>query len=263
MNLGDIRRDKTLGHVLTLMVFLVFMAVVSFVVGWMPSVFRDHSDLAWWRRDANQWIYPLQSVLCLVLLVFWWKHYDFNWSLKSILIGIVMGAVGIGFWLLPTQIYEWFSFGNEEEVPWWMKRLGVAERRDGFDARMFGADALAFDCAADWTSLTLRLFRAVVIVSLVEEIFWRGFLMRWLLKPDGAFWGIPFGKPSWLTYGVVTGAFMIAHAPVDYAGAFAFGTIIYLLTIWTKSLGACVVAHAVANALMGWYAVETGKLGLW
>ena len=68
------------------------------------------------------------------------------------------------------------------DVPGWMKTLGVQERLDGFDARMFGANPLAFDSAADWTSLSLRFFRAVVIVSLVEEIFWRGFLMRWLLE---------------------------------------------------------------------------------
>lgn len=263
MDIKKFRKDKNLAHVVPLMAFLIFMGGMGFVVGNFDGFFRDHSDLPWWRRDADQWIYPAQAVLCLGLLAFWWKHFEFNWSLKACAIGAVLGAVGIGFWLLPTQTYEWMGFSSDSEVPTWLEKLGVQERPDGFDARMFGANPLAFDCAADWVSLSLRFFRAVVIVSLVEEIFWRGFLMRWLLKPDGDYWKVPFGKPSWLTYGVTTLAFMLAHAPIDYAGAIAFGSVMYLCAIWTKSLGACVVMHGVANFLMGWYAVATGKLGLW
>ena len=263
MNLSTLRKDRNLAHVVPLMAFLIFMGTVGLVIGQMPGFFRDHSDLPWWRQDPDQWIYPIQTFLSLGLLVFWWKHFEFNWSWKGVLIGALMGAVGIGFWLLPTQTYEWLGFSSDAEVPTWMEKLGVAERRDGFDARMFGANPLAFDCAADWTSLALRFFRAVVVVSLVEEIFWRGFLMRWLLDRDGDYWSVPFGKPSWLTYGVVTGAFMIAHAPIDWAGALAFGSVMYGVAVWTRSLGACIVMHGVANALMGWYAMGTGKLGLW
>lgn len=263
MDWKKIQSDKNLAYVVPLMAFLLFMGAMSLVVGMSGSFFRDHSALPWWRRDVDQWIYPMQTLLCLGLLVFWRRHYEFNWSLRGIVIGVVLGAVGIGFWLLPTQAFEWMRFTSDSEVPWWLRRLGVQERLDGFDARGFGADSSAFDCAADWVSLILRFFRAVVVVALVEEIFWRGFLMRWLLNRDGNYWKIPFGKPSWLTYGVTTGAFMLAHLEVDYAGAIVFGSIMYLCAIWTKSLGACVVMHAVANFLMGWYAVATGKLGLW
>lgn len=260
---GKLRADKTLAHSVPFGFFLVFLLVLSIIIGWFPGFFRDHSDLPWGQRNPDIWIFPLQAFLCTVLFAFWWKHYDFNWSPKAILIGLLMGTVGIGFWILPTQTYEWMGFANESEVPGWMAKLGVAERRSGFDARIVGGSDLAFDSAGDWIALVLRLFRTVIIVSLVEEIFWRGFLMRWLLKPDGNFWAVPFGKPSWVTYGVVTVAFMLAHGQVDWAGAIAFGSIIYLLAIWTKSLGACVVAHAIANLLMAWYAVSTGKLGLW
>lgn len=263
MNWRKLRADKTLAHTVPFGFFLVFLLAFSVVIGWFPSYFRDHSDLPWWQRNADIWLFPLQAFLCAGLLAIWWKHYDFNWSPKAIGIGLAMGTLGIGFWILPTQTYEWLGFTSDSEVPEWMAKLGVAERRSGFDARIVSGSDGAFDGAGDWVALCLRLFRTVVIVSFVEEIFWRGFLMRWLLKPDGNFWAVPFGKPSWLTYGVVTVAFMLAHAPVDWAGAIAFGSVIYLLAIWTKSLGACIVAHAIANSLMAWYAVSTGKLGLW
>ncbi|MDB4433914.1 CPBP family glutamic-type intramembrane protease, partial [Akkermansiaceae bacterium] len=112
-------------------------------------------------------------------------------------------------------------------------------------------------------SLVTRIFRAVVIVSLVEEIFWRGFLMRFLLDMDGKYWKVPFGKPALISFIVVTLAFTIAHAPIDYLGALIYGSLTYGVAVWTKSLLACVVMHGVANASLAAYALAYGKLGLW
>jgi hypothetical protein len=56
---------------------------------------------------------------------------------------------------------------------------------------------------------------------------------------------------------------MLAHAPVDWAGALVFGSLTYGLCVWSKNLGACVVMHAVANFLMGVYVMAYGKYGLW
>jgi len=168
---------------------------------------------------------------------------------------VVFGVVGIGFWLLPTTLYDWLGMTGAPDG--WGKWLGLAARREGFDPGIFT------DPAAYWASLGFRFFRAVVVVALVEEIFWRGFLMRLILDWDGDYWKQPFGKPSWLSYWVVTGAFMLAHAPVDWAGALVYGSLAYLLCVWSKSLSACVVMHATANLLMGWYAIAYGKFGLW
>ena len=60
-----------------------------------------------------------------------------------------------------------------------------------------------------------------------------------------------------------TGLFILVHAPVDYAGALVYGSMTYLLCVWSKNLGACVVMHATANLLMGLYAMAYGKYGLW
>ncbi|MDP0492563.1 MAG: CAAX prenyl protease-related protein [Verrucomicrobiota bacterium JB023] len=262
MNWARLQKDKTLAHVVPLAGFMIVMGVLGIVVGEFDVFFRNHSDLPWWRRDPDQWIYPLQTVIGLAMLGFWWRRYDFNWSPKALIIGTIMGAVGIGFWLLPTQSYEWLGYASDKEVPWILAKLGVQERLDGFDARIFG-DPARFDHAADWASLIMRFIRAAVVVALVEEIFWRGFLMRWLLDREGNYWKQPFGKPSWLTFGVTTVAFMFVHQPIDYAGAAIYGSLTYLVAIWTKSLGACVVMHGIANLLMGLYAINTGKLGLW
>jgi CAAX prenyl protease-like protein len=171
------------------------------------------------------------------------------------MVGVVFGAVGIGFWLLPSMLYD--AWGLSGKTDGLLATFGVTERNEGFDPGLFEHPA------AYWSSLIFRFLRAVVVVALVEEIFWRGFLMRFVLDWEGDYWKQPFGKHRWLSYGIVTGLFMTAHAPIDYAGAFIYGSMTYLLCIWSKNLGACVMMHATANLLMGLYIMATGKYGLW
>lgn len=59
----------------------------------------------------------------------------------------------------------------------------------------------------------------MVVVALVEELFWRGYLMRLMVNPDHP-WKVPFGTHSWKAYWVTTLCFMAVHQPVDYCGAF-------------------------------------------
>lgn len=241
----------TRAHVLPFGVFMGFLILLQLVGSFITW---KHPDAPWWRQDPAQFIYPIQSVVCAVVLVIYWRCVTFSWSWKWSAAAVVFGAVGIGFWLLPTHLHDALGFSGDAG---WLEKLGVKERRDGFNPGIFE------NPAAYWTSLVFRFFRAVVIVALVEEIFWRGFVMRYVLDWEGDCWKQPFGKASWLSYGVVTALFMIAHAPVDWAGAFVYGSLTYLLCIWSKSLGACVVMHAVANLLMGLYIMNTGKYGLW
>ncbi|MGE9271502.1 MAG: CAAX prenyl protease-related protein, partial [Verrucomicrobiales bacterium] len=209
----------------------------------------DLPSQPWWRRAPEQWIYPLQTLLCLGFLVRWWRSYEFDWSLKWSLIAILFGAVGIGFWILPTHLHGVLDLGETEG---WLKRAGVVERKEGFDpAKMFGEGTAAY-----WLALVMRFVRAAVVVALVEEIFWRSFVMRLALDWDGDYWKQPFGRGSWLSYTVVTGLFVMAHGPADRLGAIIYGSLTYALCLWSRNLGACVVMHAVANFLMGVYAVN-------
>lgn len=242
----------TRAHVLPLAVFMGFMILLQLVGGWIEW---KHPDAPWWRRDPAQFIYPLQSLVAVVLLVRYWSCYTFDWSWRWCLVGAGFGVVGIALWLTPTTLYDWM--GLEGKTTGWLKWLGVAERREGFDPGIFEHPA------AWWTSLVLRMFRAVVVVALVEEIFWRGFLMRFVCDLEGDYWKQPFGRADWRSYVATTVLFMFAHGSLDWAGALIYGSLTYLLCVWSKSLGACVIMHAVANFLMGLYAVAFGKYGLW
>lgn len=231
--------------------FLLLLQVFSTFFAW------EHPSAPWWRQWPEQLFYPLQTLVTLAALACFRKYYEFRWSWKWTAAGMVFGAVGIGFWLLPTTLYD--RMGLTEDPEGWLKWLGIAGRTKGFNpAEAFGEGTAAF-----WTALLLRFLRAVVVVALVEEIFWRSFVMRFAADWEGEYWKRPFGEAGWKTYGIVTGLFVVAHAPVDYAGAFVYGSLTYLLCVWSKNLGACVVMHAVANLLMGLYAMAYGKYGLW
>lgn len=215
----------------------------------------EHDRAPWYRHWPDQLFYPIQTVACLGVLAFFWKHYEFQWS-RKIWVGALAGFIGIGFWLLPTTLYDWLGMTGKPDG-FFEKLTGLAPRREGFDPGVFE------NPAAYWTSLILRMVRAVIVVALVEEIFWRGFLMRFLLDMDGDYWKVPFGKPAKISFVVVTLVFVLAHAPIDYAGAIVYGSLTYAVAVYTKSLLACVVMHGVANATMGVYALYFGKLGLW
>ena len=254
--LSDIRHDRTKAHVVPLAVFMALLAPFQ-LTGW--PVWR-HPDAPWWQHYPEQWQYPAQSLIVIALLVYFRKNYSIKWSLKPVLFGALMGAVGIAFWILPTQIHSWLELeGKQEGI---LKWLGVMPSVDGFNPQDL-ADKFGGNQGIYWSSLIMRFFRAVIVVALVEEIFWRGFLMRFLLDRDRDYWKVPFGKPAWISYIVVTLAFMLIHQPVDYLGALIFGSLMYWVAVRTKSLLACIVMHGVANLLMGWYALETGKFGLW
>jgi uncharacterized protein len=242
----------TRAHVVPFVVFMVFMLVLQFVG---PRIEWKHPDAPWWRQDPALFIYPIQTLVSLGVLLFYRKFYHFHFSLKGSLIGMLFGAIGIGFWLLPSYLYDaWHLTGKTDG---WMRLLGIAERNDGFDPGIFHQPI------AYWATLVLRFFRAAVVVALVEEIFWRGFLMRFVCDWEGDYWKQPFGRAHWLSYLVVTGAFILSHGSLDYAGAFIYGSLTYALCVWSKSLGACVVMHGTANFLMGLYIMQTGHYGLW
>lgn len=242
----------TRAHVVPMAVFMGFMLLLQIVtaqIGW------DHPAAPWWRKDPAHFIYPIQSLTVLILLAYYWKYYDFCWSWKWSSIAVLFGVVGIGIWLLPTTLYDrWGLTGESTGI---LKWLGVEKRVDGFNPTDFHSPLSV------WTTVVFRFIRAVVVVALAEEILWRGFLMRFVCDWEGDYWKQPFGRATWKSYGIVTALFMLAHAPVDYAGAFVYGSLTYLLCIWSKSLGACVIMHAVANLLMCLYIMAYGKYGLW
>lgn len=108
--------------------------------------------------------------------------------------------------------------------------------------------------------LVFRTLRAVVIVPIVEELFWRGWLLRWLMDHD--FRRVPLGAWSLSSFVITTLLFASEHGPYWDVGLMA-GAVYNLWIVRTKSLGDCILAHAVTNGLLSAYVVAAGKWEYW
>ncbi len=58
--------------------------------------------------------------------------------------------------------------------------------------------------------LGARFYGLVLMVPLMEELFWRSFLLRYLTIPE--FKTLPLGAFSWTAFALVAGAFGLAHS---------------------------------------------------
>ena len=197
---------------------------------WLVDLFRKAGI-----PNPEHWVYPAQTVICAAALAFWWRQYDFAWP-KAAGWGLTFLAAVAAFavWIAPQAF------------------LGRPPRLDGFNP--------ALSPFYEFT-LSFRFLRLVIVVPLLEEIFWRGFLLRWLVRDD--FQNVPFGTFTWRSFAIVTVAFALEHSPADYPAALFTGAVYNLLAVQTRSLGACVAAHAITNLLLGIYIMQTRQWGFW
>ncbi len=187
--------------------------------------------------EPMYWVFPLQALVCAVALVVFWKCYDFG-SQRSIPLAIGAGLFVFILWVSPQLFF------------------GQPKRLDGFDPGVFAGFSALY-----WCTVVARFLRLVVVVPLIEEIFWRGFLQRYLI--DERFHTVPFGKYTPLSFWGVAVGFTLIHSMPDWPAAFVTGAIYGWLTVRTKSLLAPIVAHAVTNLALGCYIMATKQWGFW
>ncbi|HEX4809864.1 MAG TPA: CAAX prenyl protease-related protein [Bryobacteraceae bacterium] len=97
-----------------------------------------------------------------------------------------------------------------------------------------------------------RTVRAVVIVPVVEELFWRGWLMRWLISSD--FQKIPLGTYRPMSFWITAILFASEHGPYWEVGLLA-GVIYNAWMVRSKSLADCIWMHAVTNGALCAYVI--------
>jgi len=199
------------------------------------------------------WLYPLQTITTLLVLAMYWKQYDFK-PHSGWLLAIGAGIFSILVWILPGHLFEMWQM---PEGRW--QYLGFSARTDGFDPSPLKANGSPLYVFV----VAMRFVRLVIVAPLIEELFWRGFMMRYLVDLDGDYWKVPFGTFNQRSLLIVTAMVVAVHAPVDYAGALIFGLLMYGIAVRTKSLSACVIMHATANLILGLYVMNSHKWGYW
>jgi CAAX prenyl protease-like protein len=108
--------------------------------------------------------------------------------------------------------------------------------------------------------LVLRTMRAALLVPIVEELFWRGWLPRWL--QDTRFERIPLGQYTRFAFWTTAVLFAMEHGPFWEVGL-ASGIIYNSWMRRTRSLGDLVLAHAVTNLALSLYVIATARWTFW
>lgn len=105
-----------------------------------------------------------------------------------------------------------------------------------------------------------RTLRAIAIVPIVEELFWRAWLMRWLIQPD--FQKVRLGTYAPLAFWVTAILFASEHGPYWDVGLIT-GVIYNFWIIRTRSIADCILMHAVTNAILSWYVMASSQWQYW
>lgn len=185
-------------------------------------------------------LYLLKAVIVTVILVITrkvWK--DIRFDRKMLLLGLGVGVLAYIGWIYVDRYTPHFRF------------LGV---RTGYDPiHQIHNSVLRFGF------LAVRFYGMVLMVPVMEELFWRSFLLRWITDSD--FERLKPGEYSWSAFAIVAGVFALSHP--EWLAAALFATAMALLLRRTGSLFACIVAHGTTNLLLGLYVIHTGSWYLW
>lgn len=107
--------------------------------------------------------------------------------------------------------------------------------------------------------LSVRMFGLVLMVPVMEEIFWRSFLLRYLTQTD--YRQLPVGTFSASALAIMIAANALAHPEWLVA---ALASLAYALWLRkSRSLFGAIVAHGTTNAALGAYVLTTREWQYW
>ena len=189
--------------------------------------------------DAR-WVYGLTVAVVGALLALWWRDYGELaaqvWpTAREALLAVAVGLVVFALWI-------------SLDAPW----MRVGEPTASF---------VPLDAQGQpmWPLIAVRWVGAALLVPVMEELFWRSFLMRWL--EHGSFESVVPQSVSLRAVVLSTFVFTLAHTP--RLGAVVAGLAYAWLYRRTGKLWVPVIAHAVTNGVLGVWVVMTGNWAFW
>jgi CAAX prenyl protease-like protein len=113
----------------------------------------------------------------------------------------------------------------------------------------------------DGVFLFFRIAISVVAVPILEELFWRGWLMRWMIDSDH-FERLPLGAYTPVAFWIVAVLFASEHGSFWDVGLLA-GVVYNWWIVRTRNLWDCIIAHAVTNGVLAAWVVAGNHWQYW
>ena len=186
-----------------------------------------------------RWIYLVKVGCVGGLLAYFWRDYR---ELAR------PGNARASDWILAAAaglavFFAWIRL----DASW----MVIGDSGAGFDPRTEGQ--------IDWSLATARIAGAALVVPLMEELFWRSFVMRWIDRSD--FLSVAPGAVSMRALSIASAIFAVEHR--EWFAGLVAGLVYAWLYVRSANLWLPVLAHAVTNAVLGVYVLATGKWGYW
>ena len=227
------RRSGALPRVLPFAIYLFFLALAE-GIAWVSAHLSAPATLR-----ANLWIYPLKTAAVLAVLVYFWPCYD-ELNVKrtvkprDVLLAAVIGVMVYMLWVR----MDW---------PW------ATQGQPGGYNPLLAGDRM------EKVLVAVRLLGAVIVVPVMEELFWRSFLLRYLISPR--FQTVPLGTFTVFSFLATLVLFGLEHH-LWLAGMMA-GAAYTLLLYGTRRLWPSIIAHAVTNLALGIHVLLTQEWQWW
>jgi CAAX prenyl protease-like protein len=189
-------------------------------------------------------VFPVLRFVLIAAALAVFSRRVIQWQPSFWMASIVVGAAVFLVWIGPDALWpgyrDFWLFHNSI--------TGVAA--SSLDVR-FKASAFF---------IVIRVLESVILIPILEELFWRGWMMRWLIRPD--FESVPLGQYAASSFWIVALLFAAEHGPYWEVGLIA-GIAYNGWMVRTRNLADCMVAHGVTNALLAVYVLVFDKWQYW
>ena len=212
----------------------------AFLLVMVPGSFGHAFGIDWeslWKNYLPE-LYTLKTLLAALLLWYFWPCYTkIRWH--KWWLGIPVGIAGTFLWIATDLL---------------CRRIGLSWPPASSD--IYNPDALLGGTTRETLFLCIRVAGPSLVVPLMEELFFRDFIMRLLINREN-FQQPAIGAFTWLSLLAMSALFGINHGRM-FAAGFVYGLLMGILLIRTKSLGACIVAHGITNFTLYLYVIYSG-----
>jgi CAAX protease family protein len=222
-------------RILPFAAYMTFLALAE-GVAWLPQAVPA---LASWGPVVDLWLYPLKTTVVLVALAYFWPRYE---ELK----GRTFGGVGEALFAVATGILVYLAWVR---MDWSWAMQGAPAGYDPFRAGEGPGIAL----------VVVRILGAALVVPVMEELFWRSFLLRYLI--NSRFETVRLGTVTPFS-GLTTIVLFGVEHHLWLAGMLA-GAVYTFVLYRTGRLWPCILAHAVTNLALGIHVLVTGEWQWW
>jgi CAAX prenyl protease-like protein len=188
--------------------------------------------------NFTAFFYPVKIFAVALMLVLFWKSYD-ELRLDQLKVLHIIGALLTG----SVVFLLWIN------MDWDFATLGSSEIYDPGVLPEKGYYAF----------ISARMAGTALVVPVFEEIFWRSFVLRYIINQN--FTSVKIGTFTWMSFLISSLLFGSEHH-LWLAGIMA-GVFYNLLLYWSRSIFACIIAHGTTNLLLGIYVIRTGNWQFW